>query len=286
MFLCQGNARSSLARFLPFSKLRVYPFSHNVPRGLTIAGLDPCSFAGCTADLRTFRSLGVHGFSATTALTVQSPGAFLRCDPVDHTLVSDQIRVVFESFGPIPTKIGLVPTVECMDSIAECLPFLDGQTVVVDPVGASSAAPDDSFNKPLVLAEKLFPLASIVTPNIPEAEALLDCRIRSVDDLVSAATEIHSRYGCWVLLKGGHLPDDEDSTDVLFTGKDSLLLPAPRASVSSIHGSGCFLSASITAFSALGFDLMTAVRMAKDHVSKAFSDPVDVGVFPLLYSRP
>jgi hydroxymethylpyrimidine/phosphomethylpyrimidine kinase len=205
---------------------------------------------------------------------------------VDHRLVSEQIRVVFDSFGPIPTKIGLVPTVDCMDSIAGCLDLMDGQTVVLDPVGASSATPDHSFNQPLVLAEKLFPLASLVTPNIPEAEALLDCRIRSVDDSVSAARRIHSRYGCWVLLKGGHLRDAKYSTDVLFTGKDSFLLPAPRASVSSIHGSGCFLSASITAFSALGFDLLTAVRMAKDHVSKAFSDPVDVGGFPLLYSRP
>ena len=89
-----------------------------------------------------------------------------------------------------------------------------------------------------------------------------------------------------MLLKGGHLPVEEDSSDVLMTGKESLLLPAPRSSISSIHGSGCFLSASITAFSALGFDLLTAVRMAKDHVSKAFSDPVDVGGFPLLYSRP
>ena len=256
------------------------------PFGLSIAGLDPCSFAGCSADLRTFNSLGVYGFSAVTAHTVQSPEAFLRCEPFNHLIVSEQIRVVFDTFGPVSTKIGLVPSAECMDSIAGCLDYMDGATVVLDPIGASSASPDLRLNNPKMLAEKLFKIASLVTPNIPEAEALTDHRIRSRDDMALAAKEIHSRYGCWVLLKGGHLPSDEDSTDILFTGDDLLLLPAPRRSSLSIHGSGCFLSASITAFSALGFDLITAVRMAKDHVSKAFSDPVDVKGFPLLYSRP
>ena len=262
------------------------PPSQHLSFGLSIAGLDPCSFAGCSADLRTFGSLGVTGFSAVTALTVQSPEAFLRCDPVDAGLVSEQIRVVIEAFGPIPTKIGLIPSVDCLDCITDCLGNLDGVPIVVDPVGTASARPDFALCSPLLLADRLFPMASLVTPNIPEAEALTDHRIASRDDMALAAREIHSRYGCWVLLKGGHLPSVEDSTDILFTGDELILLPAPRIGSLSIHGSGCFLSASITAFSALGFDLLTAVRMARDHISKAFSDPVDVKGFPLLYSRP
>jgi hydroxymethylpyrimidine/phosphomethylpyrimidine kinase len=255
----------------------------SVPRALSIAGFDPCSFAGCTADLRTFQSLGVFGFSATTAMTVQSPSSFTQCQPINGSLVKAQIQEIFHCFGPIPVKIGLIPSSDCMNCVAESLSEFGGVPVILDPVLAPSAATDQPFNCPSLLAETLFPLCSLVTPNIPEAEALLNCVIRSSDEMIGAAEKIYSRFGCSVLMKGGHLKSDI-ARDILFIDGKSTLFEAPRSPLSSVHGSGCFLSSSITAYAALGFDLISAIRMAKDHISKAFSDPVDVGGFPLLYS--
>ena len=158
--------------------------------------------------------------------------------------------------------------------------------MVLDPILGASAGRGLSFLDPLELAEGLFSMASLVTPNIPEAEAFVNQPIRSIEDMVAVASLIHDRYGCWVLLKGGHLEASNTAPDVLCHGADTILLDAPRATVGSVHGSGCFLSASITGHLALGFELLTAIKMAKEHISAAFADPVDVGGYPLLDSTP
>ena len=252
-------------------------------KALSIAGCDPSGFAGYTADLRTFGSLGVHGFSVASAITVQSPQSFSLCSPVDSRLVADQILAVFDCFGPVSCKIGLIPDKDCLRAVSSSLA---STSVVLDPILGASAGTGLSFLDPLVLAEGLFSLCQLVTPNIPEAEALLSKPIRSVGEMTDAAAEIHRRYDCAVLIKGGHLEDSSSSTDVLVHGSEVRLFEVAKAPIGSIHGSGCFLSASITGHLALGFDLLTAVEMAKDHISAAFSDPVDVGVFPLLNRAP
>ncbi len=250
---------------------------------LSIAGCDPSSFAGFSADLRTFGALGVHGLSVVSTLTAQSPRSF---DGTRHTareFVRAQIRCVLDSFGPLHCKIGLVPDDGCLEAIAS---ELKARSIVVDPVMGASADSGLSSLPPGRLAEVLFPMASLVTPNIPEAEALLSRSITSIDESISAATEINERYGCSVLLKGGHFEGSSSSTDVFCHDSGLILLKSPREAVGSVHGSGCFLSASITGHLALGFDLPSAVQMAKDHISRAFADPVDVGGFPLLNVRP
>ncbi len=257
--------------------------SLSAPKALSIAGSDPSSFAGMTADLRTFESLGVHGFSVVTALTVQSPQVFGACSPVHSRFVVDQIISVFDCFGPVPCKIGLVSDRECLNSVAATI---GSAPVVLDPILGPTAGPGLSFLDPMVLADGLFPLAQLVTPNIPEAEALLGSPIRTVEEMTEAATKIRDRYGCAVLLKGGHLDSLDSSTDVLVQSSGVTLIEGPKASIGSVHGSGCFLSSSITGHLALGFDLLTAVEMAKDHISSAFCDPVDVGGFPLLNRAP
>ena len=254
--------------------------SHNV---LSLAGCDPSAFAGFTADLRTFGSLGVHGLSVATALTVQSPKSFDSCSPVAPSIVVKQIESVYDCFGPMPCKIGLIPDKSCLQSVSY---VLGPSPMVLDPILGASAGQGLSFLEPLDLAKGLFPKASLVTPNIPEAEAFVDRQIHSIEDMVAAATLIHDRYGCWVLLKGGHLEGSDTASDVLYNGADPILFEVPRVPVGSVHGSGCFLSASITGHLALGFDLLTSIQMAKEHISAAFADPVDVGGYPLLDIAP
>ncbi len=260
---------------------------HRPPKCLTIAGFDPFSFAGVTADLRTFSSLGVFGVSVITALTVQSPLRFDRCSFVDAELFSQQIESILEQFGPLPTKIGIVASPELAGVLVERLCSSPSAFIVLDPVLSPSAGAGFSFSSFYsVTMERLFPLISVVTPNIPEAEAILGRSIRDSDSMSAAATEIHGRFGCSVLIKGGHLPVESDPCDLLCHDRRIYRFDSPRAAVGSVHGSGCFLSASIVAFSALGQDIPQAIGSAKKHISKAFSAPVDIGGFPLLHSSP
>lgn len=262
-----------------------FPFSGCPPKCLTIAGFDPCSFAGVTADLRTFSSLGVFGLSAITALTAQTPNQFDRCFPVNPGLFSQQIDLILGQFGPLPIKIGLVSSLDIVQALAERLSSFRSAFIALDPVFSVSAGdyfPSDSIR--FAVMDCLFPLSSVITPNIPEAEIILGRSIRDFDSMSAAAAEIHSRFGCSTLLKGGHLPAKFDSCDFLCHEQRIYRFDSPRVAAGSAHGSGCFLSASITAFSALGYNLPQSVKMAKKHIFKAFTTPIDVDGFPLLHS--
>ncbi len=252
-------------------------------QALTIAGVDPCGFAGLTADLRTFGSLGVMGFSAATALTVQSPNVFESCEPVDPEVLQGQIRSILDSFGPCPVKIGLIPSPSVLACISDFIDFFSGHPVILDPILEASAGPGISSLDASALAEGLFNRCSMVTPNIPEAEQLTGGSILSRTDQADAARMIHDRYGCLVLLKGGHLEADGSLTDTLVSGGSITEFSRTSQPFGSIHGSGCFLSSAITAFTALGFELPLAVSMAEDYVTSAFSEPRSVGGHALLW---
>lgn len=269
------------------SSFSSFPFPRRPLKCLTIAGFDPCSFAGVTGDLRTFSSLGVFGLSVITALTAQTPIRFNRCFPVNAGLFSQQIELILNQFGPLPIKIGLVASLDIVQVLAERLSSFRPAFIALDPVfSASAGAYPISDSLRFAMMDRLFPLASVVTPNIPEAEIILGRSIRDFDSMSAAASEIHSRFGCSALLKGGHLPAEFDSCDFLCHDQKIYRLHSPRLAIKSVHGSGCFLSASITAFSALGHNLPQSVKMAKNHISKAFAAPVDVDGFPLLHSSP
>ena len=252
-------------------------------QALTIAGIDPCGFAGLTADLRTFGSLGVMGFSAATALTVQSPNIFESCEPVDPEVLQGQIRTILDSFGPCPVKIGLIPSPSVLACISDFIDFFSGHPVILDPILEASAGPGISSLDASALAEGLFNRCSMVTPNIPEAEQLTGGSILSRTDQADAARMIHDRYGCQVLLKGGHLEAEGSLTDTLVSGGSITEFSRKSHPIGSIHGSGCFLSSAITAFTALGFELPLAVSMAEDYVTSAFSEPRSVGGHALLW---
>ncbi len=264
-----------------------FPFPRHPSKCLTIAGFDPCSFAGVTADLRTFSSLGVFGLSAITALTAQTPNRFDRCFPANAELFSQQIDLILGQFGPLPIKIGLISSLDIVQVLEERLSSFGSAFIALDPIFSVSSG-DYSSSDPIRFAmmDSLFPLSSIITPNIPEAEIILGRSIRDFDSMSAAASEIHSRFGCSILLKGGHLPAEFNSCDFLCHEQRIYRFDSPRVAAGSAHGSGCFLSASITAFSALGYNLPQSVKMAKKHIFEAFTTSIDVDGFPLLHSSP
>lgn len=256
--------------------------SHASFHAFSIAGFDPSCFAGLTADMRTFEALGVSGFAVATAITIQTPKRFSRCESLSGNLIKEQYKMLMKTFGAFPLKIGLVPNLDCRNAI---LTLLDdhNEVIVLDPVLEASAGKGLSDLKMEELA-RLFSRASLITPNVPEAEALLKRRIGSLKDLKEAATEIRSTYNCCVLLKGGHLMKDDFVWDVLSTNAGEKIFKHDRLPIAA-HGSGCFLSAAIVAFCALGFAIEEAIEHAENYMSKAFSNPRFVGGFPMLSIR-
>ena len=243
---------------------------------LTIAGHDPFHLAGATADLRTFASVGVDGVSVLTALIAQTPDEFRRCIPADADLVRYQIRTVGERLGAIPVKIGLVPDRYVAKAILDTLPRRGTARAILDPVLSPSADPRWIFRD----AESLFPRVDAITPNIPETETLLEASVRDLNDMKDAAETLGTKYGCSVLVKGGHLKGAD--ADVFYHRKRVSVLPFRRADAPEVHGSGCFLSASIAAHTARGCGLTEAVRKGQAHTVRAFGRLRSIGGFPVL----
>jgi len=229
-------------------------------RILTIAGSDPSGGAGVQADIRAFNDLGLEGATAMTAVTVQSPAKFDSVNPVDAELVRAQIEAVLAEGVPDAVKTGLLYSVATVDA---CADVLDGKDVplVVDPVLSASAGQKLSESGLVkAMKERLFPLATIITPNVPEAEELLG-RTISEDEIEEACRELHALGPRFVLLKGGHLEGDE-AVDYLYDGGEMREFHGERLA-RGMHGSGCTLSAYVAGYLALGLDVQEAVRRAK-----------------------
>lgn len=255
-------------------------FSLAIPIALTIAGSDSSGGAGIQADLKSFAACGVYGASAITALTAQNTRGVSGVHPVPPAFVTAQIDAVFDDLDVRAIKIGMVAEAKLIDAIAASLTRYAGPPVVVDPVmvatsGARLLAPDaiDAMRGTLI------PRADLITPNLPEAAALLDEDVARSEE---AAADQGSRLlalGCrGVLVKGGHA-QGEESVDILVTRDGALRLAAPRIATQNTHGTGCSLSAAIAAYLARGEDLVAAVGKAKAFVSSAIAaaDQLQVG---------
>jgi hydroxymethylpyrimidine/phosphomethylpyrimidine kinase len=247
------------------------------PVALTIAGSDSGGGAGIQADLKTFAALGVHGTSAIACLTAQNPRRVLGVEPCSPKMLRRQIEAVFEELPPAAVKTGMLYSVENIRIVANffCNSKLKTQNLklVVDPVMVSTSGA--RLLKPAaekVLRDQLLPLATLVTPNLDEAEILAEKKIRSPEDLRSAARTIVSRHGCAALVKGGHLKNSREAIDVFFDGETELLLSAPFVRGVATHGTGCTYSAAICAALALGHDLPQAVEIGKGFITAAISD--------------
>jgi hydroxymethylpyrimidine/phosphomethylpyrimidine kinase len=248
------------------------------PVALTIAGSDSGGGAGIQADLKTFAALGVHGASVITCLTAQNPRRVLAVEPCSPEIVRQQMKAVFEELQPAAVKTGMLFSAEIIRALVDFLKKQKCPPLVVDPVMIStSGAP---LLKPAaikILREQLLPLAMLVTPNLDETGILTGRKIASVENMRVAAREIHARFGCAALVKGGHLRGMREAADIFFDGRTELLLSAPFIKGVSTHGTGCTYSAAIVAALASNHDLPRAVEIGKRHVTAAITRSYRIG---------
>jgi len=248
-----------------------------LPRALTIAGSDPSGGAGIQADLKTFAVFGVYGMSAITALTAQNTRGVSGIHTAPAEFVRLQIATVAADIGIDATKTGMLPTAEIVRAVAAAVRDHHLAPLVVDPVmiASSGAALCDDDAHAMVLRE-LVPLAALVTPNTHEATALTGVTIRSIDDMRTAARALVDRGARAVLVKGGHL-DGSDAVDIFDDGVAVRELRTPRLQTPHTHGTGCQLSAAITASLAMGLSLFAAVERAKQFITVAIGEGLPIG---------
>jgi hydroxymethylpyrimidine/phosphomethylpyrimidine kinase len=248
------------------------PKLKTIPVALTIAGSDSGGGAGIQADLKTFASLGVHGTTAVTCITAQNPKRVLAIQACGAEIVHRQIEAVFEVLPPTAAKTGMLYSAEIIGVVARFFRTHREVPLVVDPVMLSTSGA--RLLKPAaiqLLKSRLLPLATLVTPNLDEAEVLTGRKLTSVEDLRLAARQIYREFGCAALVKGGHLRRSRDAVDIFFDGENELLLSAPYVKCVQTHGTGCTYSAAITGFLARGDGLPEAVAQAKEHISQAIA---------------
>ncbi len=247
-----------------------------IKTALTIAGSDSSGGAGIQADLKTILANGVYGMSAITALTAQNTMGVTAIAEVTPEFLEQQIDAVFTDIFPDAVKIGMTSNDRLIEIIAERLAFYGARNIVVDPVMiATSGARLISENAVTALKEKLLPLATVVTPNIPEAEVLSGMKIADKSDMEKAAEHISKAYGCAVLLKGGH--SINDANDLLYENAEMTWFDGIRIDNPNTHGTGCTLSSAIAANLAKEYDLKHSVRLAKEYISGALSAMLDLG---------
>ncbi len=243
---------------------------------LTIAGSDSCGGAGIQADIKTMTMNGVFAMSAVTALTAQNTLGVTDIQESTPEFLALQLDAVFTDIFPNAVKIGMVSSTELIRVIAEKLRQYQARHVVVDPVmvatSGSSLLKSDAVR---AMTEELFPLAEIITPNIPEAEVLSGERIQSESDMEKAAAAISKKYGCAVLLKGGH--SINDANDVLYQNGNIVWFRGKRIDNPNTHGTGCTLSSAIASNLAKGFNLTTSVERAKSYLSGALQAQLNLG---------
>ena len=245
-------------------------------RFLTIAGSDCSGGAGIQADLKTMLANGVYGMSVITSLTAQNTTGVMAISNVEPVFLLQQLDAVFNDIVPDAVKIGMVPSEELIEVIADRLKFYGIKNIVADPVMVATSGADLSNQKSVrALVREILPVSTVVTPNIPEAEVLAGIKIFSREDMREAANRIHAQCGCSVLIKGGHR--DLDSDDLLYHQGEFYSLESRRIDNPNTHGTGCTLSSAIACNLAKGMTLPESVRRAKKYITGAIAAGLDVG---------
>ena len=243
---------------------------------LTIAGSDSSGGAGIQADIKTMTANGVYAMSAITALTAQNTTGVQGIFEVSPDFLAQQLDSIFTDIRPDAVKIGMVSSTGLIEVIARKLREYRAENIVVDPVMvATSGAKLISDDAIAALKEHLLPLATVLTPNIPETEVLTGMAVRTPDDMVAAAKAISEQYRCAVLCKGGHQLND--ANDLLWRDGTSKWFNGKRIDNPNTHGTGCTLSSAIASNLAKGYDLDTSVQKAKAYISGALGAMLDLG---------
>jgi hydroxymethylpyrimidine/phosphomethylpyrimidine kinase len=245
-----------------------------VPVALSIAGSDSSAGAGIQADLKTFSALGVYGVTAVTCIVAEIPGKVSRIEPVSAKIVREQIEVLAKNFPIAAIKTGLLCSAEIVSTVAKTLLNLQKMSVpriplVIDPVFVATGG--DPLLEPAAIEsyeKELFPLATLITPNLDEAERLVGTKINNRQSMRGAGKELQKRFGTGILLKGGHLAG-EHAVDILFANGKVMEFSALKVFGVATHGTGCTYSAAVTAGLASGLSLEKAVGQAKKFVTES-----------------
>jgi hydroxymethylpyrimidine/phosphomethylpyrimidine kinase len=259
------------------------------PVCMTIAGFDPSGGAGIVADIKTFSALGCFAAAAVSSVTFQNTTGVFGAVHQTAESVRRQIESVLEDYDIAALKTGMLPTREIIAEVATVLQGCRLEYILIDPVVRSTSGFDLIDNEALnALIQKLFPLADLITPNIPEAERITGIKIDSPDAIVAAAEIMRSLGAENVLIKGGHMPvvkgekgtverEIRIATDYLFIGEELTTFEDEFIETTATHGTGCVLSAAIAANLALGNDLVRSVGIAKDFVTEAIRTAPNLG---------
>lgn len=243
---------------------------------LTIAGSDCSGGAGIQADIKTMTAHKVYAMSVITALTAQNTTGVFGVLDAGAEFVGSQMDCVFKDIYPDAIKIGMVSNIETIQMIAAKLKEYGAKRIVVDPVMVSTSGcalmQPDAMD---TLISTLLPLGDIITPNIPEAEKLCGFEIKNVDDMMRAAEVIGKNLSGSVLIKGGHLTETAD--DLLYDNGEFIWYRGERVDNPNTHGTGCTLSSAIASNLALGYDVKTSVKRAKDYITGALKANLDLG---------
>lgn len=243
---------------------------------LTIAGSDCSGGAGIQADLKTMDAHGVYGMSAIAALTAQNTTKVAGIYNVSKEFLEQQLDCIFTDIYPDAVKIGMVSEKGLIQAIAGKLRHYDAKNIVLDPVMVSTSKSrllsEDAIG---TLKETLFPLADIITPNVPEAEVLSGVRIQTKEDMQEAAAKIGEYFDGAILMKGGH--SVEDANDYLFCHGRVKMFRGTRVDNQNTHGTGCTLSSAIACNLAMGCDMETSIQNAKEYITGALLDGLDLG---------
>lgn len=266
-FRCAGMVRRSES-----------PPEWPMQKALTIAGSDSGGGAGIQADLKTFLAFGVYGTSAITALTAQNTVGVQGVFDISPEFVRMQIRSIMEDIGTDAAKTGMLSNAAIVRAVAEAVRDFRIPNLVVDPVmvarsGDFLLAPDARR----AVREELLPLATVITPNLFEAEALLERKIDGLGAMRQAARELNTTGCRWVVLKGGRLDIESQAIDVLCGGRELLLLRSPRIESGNTHGTGCTFAAAIAAGLAKGLAPPAAAQRAKEYVTEAIRNGLTMG---------
>ena len=249
-----------------------------LPRVLTVAGSDSGGGAGIQADLKTFSALDVFGMSAVTALTAQNTVGVHGVHEVPPDFVTLQLDVVLGDIGADAVKTGMLATAPIIAAVVKGLAAHGVTRLVVDPVCASKHG--DPLLQPEAvdaLRTQIAPLAEVINPNLGEVAVLTGVEVRTRSDMPRAARAMKELGSQWVLIKGGHLNDDDEAVDLLSDGVEDIYLSAPRIESADTHGTGCTLASAIAAYRARGLDVGPAVRAAKDYVTGAIRSGLRLG---------
>lgn len=246
---------------------------------LTIAGSDSCGGAGIQADLKTFSAHRVYGMSVITAVTAQNTQGVFAVQDIDPTIIQKQIQAVFEDIPVHGIKVGMVSQIETIKVIVDTLQGYPHENLVVDPVMISKSGFDLlQPDAKAALIEYLLPMATVLTPNLPEAEEITGMKIETLEEMRSAARKIHQMGPKTVLIKGGHLKGE--AVDLLFDGKDFTDYTSERIATKNTHGTGCTLSSAIASNLGNGMDIREAVERAKAYITEAIKHSFSIGKGP------